>query len=97
MNGEELKTANTELAIALAQGVSVTAWARARSMARSTVYRWASDPEVRSEIEAHRRQAVDRAIGIMINLYAWAADGIVNLAKTSDWDSVRLKAYQSIM
>src|SRR4029079_14993386 len=68
MNGDELKTAKTELALALAQGVSVTAWARARSMARSAVYRWARDPEVHSEIEAHRRHAVDRAIGIMSKL-----------------------------
>ena len=41
MNVDELKAAKTKLALALAQGVSITAWARARSMARSTVYRWA--------------------------------------------------------
>jgi hypothetical protein len=33
----------------------------------------------------------------MANRYAWAAKGVVNLAKTSDSDSVRLKAYRSIM
>ena len=97
MTVDELKAAKIELALALAQGVSVTAWARARSMPRSTVYRWASDPEVRSEIEAHRRQAVDRAIGVMANRYAWAANGIVNLAKTSGSDSVKLKAFRSVM
>jgi hypothetical protein len=40
-----------ELAIALARGISVGAWARARGVPRSTVYRWALEPEVRKMVE----------------------------------------------
>jgi hypothetical protein len=42
MNGEELKTTKTQLALALAQGASVTAWARARDVPKMTDYRWLS-------------------------------------------------------
>ena len=97
MTGDELKSAKTELALALARGVSVTAWARARSMARSTVYRWARDPEVRSEIEAHRRQAVDRAIGVLAGRSNWAAGRICKLAGGAESESVQLGALKSVL
>ena len=67
MNGEELKTAKAELALALAQGLQVTAWARARSVGRTTVYQWASDPNSAVKlrlIDAKERVGINFPIGV---------------------------------
>jgi hypothetical protein len=96
MSSHELKTMKDQLAIALAQGVSITTWARAQNVPRPTVYRWAADPEVRREVETHRRRALDRAVGLMSKRTAWAANGIAKLAQTSGSDTVRLGAFRSI-
>ena len=53
-----------QLAVALAQGSSISAWARANDVAKETARRWAREPEVRAEIEAFRRRAIDRAVGV---------------------------------
>ena len=63
MADENRESLKIELAFALAQGVSVTAWARARDVPRPTVYRWASEREVRKTVDACRRRMLDRAIG----------------------------------
>jgi hypothetical protein len=96
MRGDELKVMKDRLAIALAQGASIKAWARAQKVPPPTVYRWASDPEVRREVESHRRRAIDRAVGLMSKRTAWAANGIAKLAETSASDSVKLGAFRSI-
>ena len=96
MSGDELKTTKDRLAIALAQGASIKAWARAQNVPKSTVYRWAGDPEVRREVQIHRRRAIDRAVGLMTKRTAWAANGIAKLAQSSESDSVKLGAYRSI-
>jgi hypothetical protein len=96
MNGDELKTTKDQLAIALAQGVSIKAWARAQNVPKSTVYRWASDPDVRREVDSHRRRALERAVSLMTKRAAWAANGIAKLARNSASDSVKLGAFRSI-
>jgi hypothetical protein len=50
MNGDELKTMEEQLAIALAQGVPIKAWARAQNAQKGSDYRWASDPKVRNTL-----------------------------------------------
>ena len=45
---EHLERTESKLAVALAQGVSVTARARARESPRTTVWTWASEPEVQT-------------------------------------------------
>jgi hypothetical protein len=96
MNGDELKTTKDQLAIALAQGVSIKVWARTQNAPLSTVYRWAKDPAVRREVEVHRRRAIDRAVSLMTKRMGWAANGIAKLARTSKSDSVKLGAFRSI-
>jgi len=91
------KSTKSQLAIALAQGVSVTQWARAHEVPRSTVYRWASEPEVRKEIEAYRRGAIDRAVGVMTKRSTWAVGNVVSLASDAESESVRLRANRAIL
>ena len=86
-----------ELAVALAKGSSISAWARANNVPRQTARRWAHEPEVRTEIEAYRRGVIDRAVGLLAKNASWAAGGICKLAKESDSDSVKLRAFRSIL
>ena len=97
MSAEEREVSKTELAIALARGVSVTAWARAHDIPRPTVYRWAKEPEVRKEITACRRRMIDRAVGLMVKRSCRSVKGISVLADGADSESVRLRAHQAML
>ena len=61
MTKELRQKAKTQLALAIAQGTSVALWARANQVARSTAYRWASQPELRATAESCRWRVRDRA------------------------------------
>jgi hypothetical protein len=97
MGTEDREVTKTELAIALARGVSITQWARAHEIPRPTVYRWASEPEVRKEIVALRRRMIDRAVGMMVKRSSQAVKGINALADSAESESVRLRAHQAVL
>ena len=97
MGTEDREASKTELAIALAQGISVTAWARTHDIPRPTVYRWAREPEVRKEITACRRRVIDRAVGLMVKRSCRSVKGISALADGADSESVRLRAHQTML
>ena len=61
MAEENRDSLKTELASALAHGVPEMASARARDLPRPTVYRWASEREVRKKVDAYRRRLIDRS------------------------------------
>ncbi len=90
MEKEVRRHQKIHLALAIAQGQSIAAWAKKNDVARSTAFRWASEPEVRREAEATRRRALGQAIGRLSSVAMKAANGIVTLAKESE--SVQLKA-----
>jgi hypothetical protein len=87
----------TGLALAMARGESITAWARQNDVPRRTAFRWASDPKVRGAAEAWRRRSLDRAIGRMAGLAMKAADGIARLAESAESESVQLRAWRAIL
>jgi hypothetical protein len=90
---EELdEGSKTELAQALAQGISAARWAKSRNVPRDTAYRWAREPAVRKAIEAIRRRTIDRAVGQMTRRASRAAEAIVKLADGAESESVRLRA-----
>jgi hypothetical protein len=86
-----------ELALALAHGISINGWAKARDVPRPTVYRWAKETEVRKAVESHRRRAADRAVGRMAKRFCWATDKVAGLAEYAESDSVRLAALRTIL
>jgi hypothetical protein len=96
MTQEQPKGGKTQLALALAQGVSAARWARANQVPKNTAYRWARDPKVRKAVESHRRRTIDQAIGRMTQQSTWAIGGIVAIAREAESDSVRLRALRSI-
>jgi len=97
MSEERRQNTKTQLALALARGTSVIAWARAIGVPRGTAYRWASEPTVRSAVESHRRRALNRAIGRKAKHATWAAKGIATLARGADSESVRLSALRTML
>jgi hypothetical protein len=71
----------TQLAVALAEGISAAKWARTNGVPKATAYRWFKEPAVRAQIESIRRHAIDRAVGRMARRMTWATEGIAKLAK----------------
>jgi hypothetical protein len=91
------RSRKTELALTIANGTSVTAWARANEVPKRTAYRWSGEPKVRAAVESYRRRAVDRAIGRMDRRVTWATDGIAKLAEGAESESVKLTALRAIL
>ena len=87
----------TRLALAIARGESVAAWARQNEVPRRTAFRWARDTKVRLAVEAGRRYALDRAIGRMARLAMKAADAIARLGEGAESESVQLRAWRAIL
>ena len=78
MTGESANSQKMLLAAAIAEGTAVAKWASSNEVPERTAYRWAAEPEVRSEIESIRRRALDEAIGRLAKRATWAVDGIVD-------------------
>ena len=97
MTEESRKNTKTELALAIAQGVSIAAWARANHVPASTAFRWARDPLVRKTVEACRRRTIENGIRRVIKQSAWAADGIGMLAKVANSESVKVEEFRAIL
>jgi hypothetical protein len=97
MSTEDREVSKTELAIALAQGVSVKVWAAKHNVPQRTVYRWTKEPEVRKEVTAFRRRMIDRAVGLMVKRSYRSVKGINALADSAESESVRLRAHQTIL
>jgi hypothetical protein len=97
MQEEVRQKKKTGLALAIARGESITAWARQNEVPRRSAFRWASDPKVRGAVEAWRRRALNRAIGRMAGLAMKAADGIARLAESAESESVQLRAWRAIL
>jgi hypothetical protein len=97
MPGSRPQGLKTKLALAIAEGMSVAAWARKNDVPKRTAYAWANLPQVRAAAESYRHRAVDRAIGRMARRVTWAADGIAKLAKGAESESVRLAALRAIL
>jgi hypothetical protein len=96
MSEELPKNTKTDLALALAHGVSAARWARANAVPQNTAYRWAREPEVRKEVASCRRRLVSRALGRMATHATGAADTIVRIFREGESDAVKLKAAQAV-
>jgi hypothetical protein len=96
-NDELPQKKKTQLALAIAQGVSVATWARGNEVPKRTAYRWASEPAVRATVESCRRRALDRAVGRMARRATWAVDQIVDLGANARSETVKLKALRAVM
>jgi hypothetical protein len=97
MEEELQQSKKSELALAIARGVSIAAWARKNEVSRRSAFYWAKEPKVREEVEEWRRNSLNRAIGRMAIRSTKAADGIATLAENAESESVRLRAWRAIL
>jgi hypothetical protein len=97
MDKEVRRHKKINLALAIAEGESIIAWAQQNGVPERTAFRWAQDPKVRREAEATRRRALGQAIGRLSNFAMRAADRIITLAKEADSESVQLRASRAVL
>ncbi len=96
MNKEHRQERKARLALVLAQGRSVAAWAHENHVPRSTAYRWAGQPEVRAAAESSRRRACNRVLGRLARRAYFESYQVVKLAESAESEPVRLRALRSI-
>ena len=94
---EPRKGTKTQLALAIAQGVPIAAWARGSGVARRTAFYWAKQPDVRKAVLYHRRRVLDRAVGRMTQFSNDAVDTIRRISREGDSDSVQLRAARALL
>src|SRR3954465_14068282 len=82
------------LALAIAGGESITAWAKQNGVSERTAFSWAQDPKVRREVDACRRRALNQAIGRLTGMSMSAVEGIAHLAQGAESESVQLRAWR---
>jgi hypothetical protein len=97
MEKEVRRHKKINLALAIAEGESIIAWAQENGVPERTAFRWAQDPKVRREVEASRRRALNEAIGRMTRISMNAVDGIVTLAREAESESVQLRAWRAVL
>jgi hypothetical protein len=85
------------LALWVAAGGKVAPWCREHGIGLRTAYRWHKDPKFQAKVEAHRRRATDRAIGLLARHAVVAVEGLVRLAKNAEAEPVRLSAQRGIL
>ena len=97
MEKEVRRLKKINLALAVAEGESISAWARQTGVPERTAQRWAQDRNVRREVDACRRRALNEAIGRLTGMTTKAADRISTLAQEADSESVQLRASRAIL
>jgi len=97
MNLRNNRDQKAALALAIAAGRTVKAWAREHDVARRTAYSWARSPDVKEQVRRIRRRAVDRVIGRLSRHAAAAADRIAHLADSAQSESVQLHAARAVL
>ena len=63
----------------------------------ATAFYWAKDPKVRPEVDVCRRRALTKPLAGSTGMAVNAVDGITNLAKGADSESVQLRAWRAIL
>lgn len=97
MNQRNNRDQKAALALAIAGGSTVKAWARAHDVPERTAYTWARSPDVRKKVRSIQRRALQRAIGCLSRHAAAAAGKIAALAKGAASESVQLQAARAVL
>jgi hypothetical protein len=98
MSDEESPLSKQDLiAIAIAKGTPVSQWARENQVALRTAYRWASEPDVRRQVEDWRRRALDKVLARLIRKSLPAVTRLSELSESASSESVQLTASRAIL
>ena len=97
MSKRNNQSQQTRLALAIAGGRTVAAWARDNGVAERTAYTWSRSPRVLRLVGKIRRRAIDRAIGRLSCHATRAAAEIVRLFQEAASEAVRLQAARAVL
>lgn len=91
------KGSPARLALWVAGGGKVAPWCRENGVALRTAYRWSRRPDFVAKVDAHRRRASDRAVGLLAKHAVTAVAGMAELAKSAESESTKLSAQRGIL
>ena len=97
MPGPHPKNLINSLALAVAGGKRVAAWAKAHDVAPRTAYTWTKRPGFRAKVARLRRRVLDRAVGQLAAAAAKNAAEINKLATGAESEAVRLAAARAAL
>jgi hypothetical protein len=86
----------SQLALMIARGKTINAWASQNDVPLRTAYRWSREPQVRGEVQEWRRFVLNLTIGRLARLSLKATDGIAKLGAGAESESVQLRAWRAI-
>ena len=87
----------SQLALMIARGKTINAWASQNDVPLRTAYRWSREPQVRGEVQEWRRFVLDLTIGRLARLSLKATDGIAKLGAGAESESVQLRAWRAVL
>jgi hypothetical protein len=86
-----------DLALHVASGRSVVAWAKEHEIPRRTCYRWFKTEAFKAKVAAHRLRIIDRVVGKLARHGSAAVERIAKLATTAEAEAVRLAANRTLL
>ena len=86
-----------ELALDVANGGSIPAWAVKHKISERTVYSWTAKPEFRAMVAMHRRRITDAVVGLLARCAKKSVVQIATLADSASAEPVRLAAARAIL
>ena len=86
-----------KLALALADGGTVSDWAAANDVKPRTAYAWSTSREVVDQVNAIRRAALEQAVNRFSKKATVASDEMVRLITEAASESVRLQAARAVL
>jgi hypothetical protein len=97
MDKEVRRHQKIHLALAIPRGQSIAAWTQEKGVSERTAFYWVKDRNVRGEVDACRRRALNQAIGRLTGMAMNAVEGIAHLGKGADSESVQLRAWRGVL
>ena len=96
-NGPHNRAKREHLAMHMATGGSVAAFARTQEIPRRTCYLWTKEQGFTQKVSDYRAKVVDRLVGSLAKLGKAAVKEIGILATKADSENVRLAACRAIL
>ncbi|MGO9465578.1 MAG: hypothetical protein ACLQVF_15650 [Isosphaeraceae bacterium] len=97
MSGPHPRALISSLALAVAAGKTVAAWANENKIPLRTAYEWHRRPEFKRAVHRYRRRYVDRALGLLARNAAKSASVVVRLADKAESEAVQLQAARAVL
>jgi hypothetical protein len=97
MAGSGRQSADSLVALLLAQGKAVTEVAQRTKVAERTIYRRLQEPEFRAEISRLRGAMVEQAVGALADAGTSAVMVLLDLATGAKSENVRLGAARAVL